>query len=521
MGGVSRSDDDMASEMDRSGDYFDVVVYLSYRRLAHIDASPGLERDVRSHRRYGSRADRGCPGTPGSIWTATWVAAIIRIPKATMQIRIRTSAIVGMVMTMLATVGVSLTFSPPAHATTVITDIAYAPAQPVGSNGHLLDLYLPSAGVGITPRPLLIWHKGSAWSSDQGKTGADAIAAVFNPKGFAVAGVSVRSSSQAIFPAQVHDIKAAIRWLRANAATYQIDPNRIAMFGESSGGWLTEMATFTGNAPAMEGTVGTTGVSSAIQAGLAFYSPTDFLQMNAQNLPTGGLNHDSPASPESLLVGCPIQTCPAQVTAANPLTYVDSSDPPLMFLHGQADFLVPHGQSLLLLDKIKTSCGNAQFISIPGADHGMAFIMDPARHGTQTSYVTTNCYQTSQAGSPNPTWATFENYLRGGLKMGTSCQVAYSPSSWSNGFNASVTITNTGTTIIDRWVLTWTWPGNQQITSAWNALVTQSGNQVTARNDANNVTIGPGSATNFGFQGSHSGTNTSPSQFTLNGIVCT
>ncbi|WP_329086474.1 alpha/beta hydrolase [Streptosporangium sp. NBC_01469] len=88
-------------------------------------------------------------------------------------------------------------------------------------------------------------------------------------------------------PVQVHDIKAAIRWLRANAATYQLDPNRFAIMGDSSGGWLTEMATLSGGVAAMEGTVGTTGVSSAVQTGIAFCGPTDFLQMNAQNLPTG------------------------------------------------------------------------------------------------------------------------------------------------------------------------------------------------------------------------------------------
>ncbi|MFC6082857.1 cellulose binding domain-containing protein [Sphaerisporangium aureirubrum] len=433
-----------------------------------------------------------------------------------MHARIRRSAIAGMVMTMLATVGLSLSFAPPAHAA-VISDIAYAPASPAGSRGHLLDLYLPTGG--LTPRPLLIWHSGSAWSSDDGKVGADAIAAVFNPKGFAVAGVSVRSSTQAVFPAQVHDIKAAIRFLRANAATYQIDPNRIAMMGDSSGGWLTEMATLTGGVASLEGTVGTTGVSSAVQGGLAFFSPTDFLQMNAQNLPTGGLDHNSPASPESLLIGCAIQTCPTQTALANPINYVDQNDPPLMFLHGQADFLVPHGQSVLLYNKIKTSCGNAQFISIPGADHGLSWVMDPARYGTQTTYTTTNCSGTTVAGSPNPTWVNFETWLRGALKLGNSCNVAYAPSPWSGAFNATVTMTNTGTTPIDRWAMQWTWPGSQQIVSAWNATVTQTGTAVLARDAGTNAYIGPGSAASFGFQAN--GTSVTPAEFKLNGIVCT
>ncbi|WP_182876101.1 cellulose binding domain-containing protein [Microbispora sp. H10670] len=436
-----------------------------------------------------------------------------------MQARITKAMIVGMAMTMLAAVGVSAVFAPPAHAAQVITDISYAPAQPAGSRGHMLDLYLPSTG--ITPRPLLIWHSGSAWSSDDGKTGADAIAAVFNPLGFAVAGVSVRSSAQAIFPAQVHDIKAAIRWLRANAATYQIDPNRIAIMGDSSGGWLTEMATLSGGVAALEGTIGTTGVSSAVQVGLAFYSPTDFLQMNAQNLPTGGLDHNSPASPESLLVGCPIQTCPATVAQANPMTYVDSNDPPLMFLHGQADFLVPHGQSVLLYNKIKAQCGDATFISVPGADHMMPQVMDPAHYGTQTVRTTTDCTETVGTGTLNPTWANFATFLRGGLKMGTSCEVTYARGSGSGTFNGSVTMRNTGTAPIDGWTVTWTWPGNQQITSAWNATVTQSGTQVTARDLGYNSYIGPGSSQSFGFTASFTGTNGIPAQFKLNDIACT
>ncbi|MFI7688732.1 cellulose binding domain-containing protein [Nonomuraea sp. NPDC049655] len=435
-----------------------------------------------------------------------------------MQARIRTAA-VGLAMTVLAAVGVPAAFAPPAHATQTITDIAYAPAQPAGSRGHLLDLYLPATG--ITPRPLIIWHTGSAWSSDDGKAGADAIAAIFNPLGFAVAGVSVRSSAQAIFPAQVHDIKAAIRWLRANAATYQLDPNRFAIMGDSSGGWLTEMATLSGGVSALEGALGTTGVSSAVQTGLAFYSPTDFLQMNAQNLPTGGLDHNSPASPESLLVGCPIQTCPATVAQANPMTYVDANDPPLMFLHGQADFLVPHGQSVLLYNKIKAQCGSATFVSVPGADHMMPQVMDPAHYGTQTVRTTKNCGETVGTGTLDPTWPNFTTFLRGGLKMGTSCEVTYATEVWNGAFNGSLTIRNTGTTPIYGWTATWAWSGNQLITNAWNATVTQTGTQVTARDAGTNTYIGPGSSQSLGFSASVTGTNDIPAQFKLNNLVCT
>lgn len=436
-----------------------------------------------------------------------------------MHARPRTAVIVCMAMALLAAVGLSAAFSRPAQAAQVITDIAYAPAQPTGSRGHLLDLYLPDAGT--TPRPLLIWHTGSAWSSDDGKEGADAIADVFGPLGFAVAGVSVRSSAQATFPAQVHDIKAAIRWLRANAATYGLDPNRFAIAGDSSGGWLTEMTVFSGGVAALEGDIGVTGVSSAVQAGLAFYSPTDFLQMNAQNLPGGGLDHDSPASPESLLVGCAIQTCPDKVAQANPMTYVDANDPPLLFLHGQADFLVPHGQSVLLFERVKAQCGRATFVSVPGADHMMDQIMDPAHYGSETVRTTADCGETAGTGTLNPTWPNFVTFLRGGLRMGTSCEVSYSTGAWNGAFNGGVTVRNTGTTPVSGWTVTWIWPGDQQITDAWNAVVTQTGAQVVARDDGHNSYIGPGSSQSFGFSATATGSNERPAEFKVNGITCT
>lgn len=94
-------------------------------------------------------------------------------------------------------------------------------------------------------------------------------------------------------------------------------------------------------------------------------------------------------------------------------------------------------------------------------------------------------------------------------------------SQWSSGFGASVTINNTGTSTINGWTLKWTFPNGQTITQIWNASDTQSGGNVTATNVSYNGTIAPGSNTNFGFNGSWSGSNTNPSAFTLNGVSCT
>jgi acetyl esterase/lipase len=330
-----------------------------------------------------------------------------------MRSRIRAAAIVGVAATAFATIGIasraptSATAAPVAPAA-VMTNIAYAPAQPAGSRGHLLDLYLPDGGG--APRPLLIWTGGSAWMSDNGKASANSIASMFNPRGFAVAGVSVRSSSQATFPAQVFDIKAAIRWLRSRASQFNLNPNRFAVAGDSSGGWEADMAALTGGVASLEGTIGVTGVSSAVQAGVGFFGPTDFLQMNAQR-PPGGLDHDGANSPESRLMGCAIQTCQARVRQANPVAYVDQNDPPMLLMHGQADTLVPHGQSVLLYNALRTNCRRAQFFSVPNAGHGTGDVLNPSHFGRQTVRTTANCQETTTVGSPNPSWDAVASFL--------------------------------------------------------------------------------------------------------------
>lgn len=103
----------------------------------------------------------------------------------------------------------------------------------------------------------------------------------------------------------------------------------------------------------------------------------------------------------------------------------------------------------------------------------------------------------------------------------SSCRVSYRPNTWPGGFTADITITNTGTTTIDGWTLAFAFPGNQRITNAWNATVTQNGTAVSARDLGYNRTITPGGSTAFGFQGTYSGSNPSPTAFTLNGNACT
>ncbi len=297
----------------------------------------------------------------------------------------------------------------PTHA-----DVDYAPPDPATSNGHKLDLYMPSSVSGRIP--VVIWTGGSAWMADTGKRSAPGVAAQLLPAGYAVAGVSIRSSSQVRFPGQVHDIKAAIRWLRANAATYRFDPDRIGIMGDSSGGWTTAMAALTGDAPEMEGDVGTTGVSSRVQAAVAFYPPTDFLTMDAWAVGrcTPPRCHDDPGSPESRLVGCAIQTCPDRVQAANPLRYVTDADPPLMILHGGSDPLVPHHQGEQLYMALNKACLESVFISLPKAGHGPwnAFLTNDAVREAATMRSTSAAGCAVSNPLPfTPVWKTVTDFL--------------------------------------------------------------------------------------------------------------
>ena len=276
--------------------------------------------------------------------------------------------------------------------------VEYAPADPPGTSGHLLDIYLPAER--SAPAPVVLWTAGSAWLMDNGRTRADWIVQMLVPRGYAVVGVSVRSSGQAPFPAQLDDIKAAIRYVRANAADYGFDPANIGVIGTSSGGWVAAMAATTLGRRELEGGIGTTGVSSAVNAAVAFWPPTDFRSMDAWALEPcermsfrgrQGFCHDDPDSPESRLVGCAIQECPDKAMAANPISYVSADSAPIFILHGQSDPLVPHHQGESLYQAYNKACGDATFISVPKLGHGPlenladADVTDGATRRTTTS----------------------------------------------------------------------------------------------------------------------------------------
>jgi acetyl esterase/lipase len=186
--------------------------------------------------------------------------------------------------------------------------------------------------------------------------------------GYAVASINYRLSQHARFPAQVEDCKAAVRWLRVHAREYRLDPRRVAAWGASAGGHLAAMLGTTGDTTEFD--VGAhLDQPSRVQAVVDYFGPTDFLQMDAHR-PPGGMIHDPADSPESELIGGPIQEHKDKAARANPITYVTRADPPFLICHGDLDPLVPHHQSELLAAALQKAGVPATFYTVRGAGHG-------------------------------------------------------------------------------------------------------------------------------------------------------
>lgn len=239
-------------------------------------------------------------------------------------------------------------------------DLEYAR---VGDRSMLLDLYFPESGA--TPRPLIIWVHGGAFRTGDRRDGC--VAARMALRGYAVASVGYRLSHEALFPAQTHDCRAAVRWLRAHASAYGLDANRFGAWGPSAGGHLVAMLGVAGGHDVLEGDEGVTGYSSRVQAVCDWFGPTDFSRMNDY---PGDMDHDAPDSPESELVGAPIQQRPDLVARANPITYITGAEPPFLIVHGDHDPLVPHDQSVRLYNALRSAGVEATLHTIAGAGHG-------------------------------------------------------------------------------------------------------------------------------------------------------
>lgn len=236
---------------------------------------------------------------------------------------------------------------------------------PYVENGHerqALDLYLPAKN---EPAPLIVWIHGGAFRMGSKE---DGLPLEYLGEGFAIAAINYRLSQHAIFPAQMEDCKAAVRWLRAHAAEYGLDAQRFAAWGPSAGGHLSAMLGVCGEMRTFD--VGENlDFPSRVQAVVDHFGPTDFLQMDDHRTPDGML-HDPADSPESQLVGGAIQDHPGLVQRANPVRYVTPGVPPFLIVHGDQDPLVPYHQSVLLAQALQRAGAPVTFYTVPGGGHG-------------------------------------------------------------------------------------------------------------------------------------------------------
>jgi len=241
----------------------------------------------------------------------------------------------------------------------IYKDISYVP------NGHKrqkLDLYIPDEG---GPFPLIIWVHGGGYRMGSKE---DYVPFKYLKAGYAIASKNYRLSQHAVFPAQIEDVKAAVRWLRVRAVTYRLDPNLFGAWGSSAGGHLVGMLGTTGNISEFD--VGENPeVSSRVQVVVDYFGPADFLQMDTQRLEKG-MRHDPVDSPESRLIGGPVQQNKELSAKANPVKYVTPDAPPFLIIHGDQDLLVPFQQSLLLKDALKKAGVPVSFYRVKGGGHG-------------------------------------------------------------------------------------------------------------------------------------------------------
>lgn len=215
------------------------------------------------------------------------------------------------------------------------SDITFAKID--SSTELKLDLYLPD-GVSA-PYPLLIWIHGGAWRmGDKREIEAPLH---FIRWGYAVASIEYRFSHVARWPAQIYDVKAAIRWLRAHGAEYQIDTSHVVTWGGSAGAHLSLMAALTNGVSEFEGSIGENlDKSSHVDAAINYFGHSDFLSLSP--------NHFQSSSSTGQLLGCTILSCPDRARKASPITYIDHDDPPIITFHGTADPTVPFGQAIIL-----------------------------------------------------------------------------------------------------------------------------------------------------------------------------
>lgn len=253
-------------------------------------------------------------------------------------------------------------------------DIAYIDG---GDEAQKLDIYLPETR-SDKPLPLIVHIHGGGWRSGSN------FPCPVTPmvlKGYAVASVEYRFSQKAIFPAQIQDCQAAIRWLRAHAKQYNFDTKHLGAVGGSAGGHLSALVGTSGGKKAFPPIGGHLDYSDRVQAVVDIYGPADFTTVVQQAAEDKNVKNiftfNTPSDPYSGLIGTKLDDKP-KADAVSPVHYVSKDNPPFLILHGTHDALVPYAQSLQLEDALKAKGVPVWLQTLPGSGHGGPAFSKPA-----------------------------------------------------------------------------------------------------------------------------------------------
>jgi acetyl esterase/lipase len=228
-----------------------------------------------------------------------------------------------------------------------------------------LDLYFPKKF--SSPLPVIVWIHGGGWHAGK-KERCPAVMLV--PDGYAVASIDYRLTSEAPFPAQIEDCKAAVRWLRANADKYNLDPNAIGAWGHSAGGHLAALLGTSGGVPELEGSGDSIQYSSRVQAVCDVSGPADLPRLYEDSSAGSAQTSSKAAKAVQGLLGGPMEKNETKAISASPIHYASKDDPPFLIIHGDQDSTVPVSQSQLFAAALKAAGVETTLEIAAGRGHG-------------------------------------------------------------------------------------------------------------------------------------------------------
>jgi acetyl esterase/lipase len=218
-----------------------------------------------------------------------------------------------------------------------------------------LDLYLPRDG---GPAPVIVHVHGGGWRRGSRRHPLPLLGADFYDRlaaqGFAVAAIDYRLSGEALFPAPLEDVLAAVEWVRDQAVSYSLDPHRVFLWGDSAGGHLALLAALTG---------------AGVEGVVAWFPVTDLAGLTSDVADAGGVPDPGPESREALLLGAPAASVPDLARQASPVAHASAAAPPVLLMHGAADVLVPPAQSIRLAEALRAAGASVELELVPGATH--------------------------------------------------------------------------------------------------------------------------------------------------------